>query len=79
MKPQEFFAILHGKKQRGWFTKEWAIARVLSNLNYYDAMALIPKSKLKKTWEEVKQKIRSKTIRDGYEFVLRKHALPATR
>lgn len=79
IKPQEFFALLKGKKEKGYFTKEWAIARVLENINYYDAMALVPSGELKKTWGKVKQKIFNKTIRDGYEFVLRRHSLPATR
>lgn len=86
IKPHEFFALLRsktsllkGKKGKGYFTKEWAIARVLENINYYDAMALVPSGELKKTWGKVKQKIFNKTIRDGYEFVLRRHSLPATR
>lgn len=38
----EFEEILKGKKVVGNFDQNWAIVRVLENLNYYDAMKLIP-------------------------------------
>lgn len=71
----QFEDILQGKNTLGKFDQPWAIARVLENLHYYDAIFLVPFASLAKNWDNVKSKIFIKGIRDGYEFVLHRHAL----
>jgi hypothetical protein len=71
----EFMEILAGQKQNGWFNQDWAISRVLENLNYYEAMTLVPFETLADHWESVKSRIFAQSIKDGYEFVLYRHAL----
>jgi hypothetical protein len=78
MNGEDFIAILHGDKQYGWFTKAWAISRILERLNYYDAMTLISPAELAAVWEELKPKLFNQTIRNGYEFILRRHTLPTS-
>lgn len=75
MTPGEFVEILEGKKQNGWFNQDWAISRVLENLNYYEAMSLVPINILLDHWKFVKSRIFAQSIKDGYEFVLHRHAL----
>lgn len=77
--PETFFSILEGKEERGWFTQDWAIARVLEHANYYDARALVPLSLLKERWHLVAQKLFHSSVRKGYEYVLHRYAVPATR
>jgi hypothetical protein len=75
----EFLEILSGKKQKGWFTQEWAIARVLEYAPYYQARQLIPLTQLREHWDVVRLKIRREDIKKGYDFVLRHHALSTLR
>ncbi|MEK7565820.1 MAG: hypothetical protein AAB506_02130 [Patescibacteria group bacterium] len=79
LSPQDFFAILDGEKSNGWFTQDWAIARVLDNLNYYEAMSLVSPKILSGHWPTVKKKLFKETIRDGYEFVLQRQSLSVAR
>ena len=74
----EFVEILTGQKQNGWFNQDWAISRVLENLNYYEAMSLVPFKTLANRWESVKPRLFVQSIKDGYEFVLHRHALSVT-
>ena len=74
----EFEEILSGKKKNGNLDQDWAISRILSNLNYYDAMHLIPYSVLKKRWSHIKGKLFNKTIQDGYEFLLHRYPVSIT-
>jgi hypothetical protein len=71
----QFEDILHGRNTLGKFDQPWAIARVLENLHYYDAISLVPFASLAKNWDNVKNKIFIKGIKDGYEFVLHRQAL----
>lgn len=75
--PSEFIKILNGENRKGWPDQDWAIARVLTHMNYYDATSLIPLDLLAKRWQFIKPKLFSKAIKNGYEFVLRRHSLPA--
>ena len=75
----EFEAILRGQKAEGSLDQDWAIARVLENLNYYDAIELVPVSLLKSRWEVVKKKLFKDSIKKGYEFLLQRHAVSNTR
>lgn len=75
---EEFEAILHNEKKIGSLDQSWAIARVLENLNYYDAMKLIPIDLLEKRWETVKNKLFKNSIKNGYEFVLQRHSISTT-
>ncbi len=77
--PADFFEILNGKKEVGRFNRAWAVSRVLENVNYYDAISLVPLSFIEKHWEEVKKKMFHLDIIRGYEFVLQKHALSSAR
>lgn len=77
MSQSQFEDILQGKNTMGSLDQSWAIARVLENLHYYDALSLVPFASLTKNWDNVKSKIFVKGIRDGYEFVLHRHALPS--
>ena len=72
-------AILRGKKTSGWLTQEWAIARALENLDYYSAVKLVGLKTLSDSWDNVKEKIYNKSIRRGYEFVLRRKTVPSAR
>ncbi len=69
----EFKTILLGKKKIGTFDQDWAISRVLENLNYYDAMVLVPYSVLKNRWRYVKGKLFNMAIKNGYEFLLQRY------
>ena len=74
----EFEAILRGEKAEGSLDQDWAIARVLENLNYYDALDLIPLGLLEKHWGIVKKKLFKDSIKRGYEFVLQRHSVSVT-
>ena len=77
--PQEQFeAILQGESKIGNFDQSWAIARVLENLHYYDALKLVPFATLQENWDNVKGKLFSRSIRSGYEFVIHRYSLPST-
>ncbi|EKD79899.1 MAG: hypothetical protein ACD_40C00268G0005 [uncultured bacterium] len=75
----QFEDILSGKNVLGTLDQSWAMARVLENLHYYDALDLVPFATLSKNWDNVKSKIFIRGIRDGYEFVLQRHSLPTAR
>ena len=69
----DFEAILRGEKVLGGLDQNWAIARILENLNYYTAMKLIPWEVLKKNWTLIKKKLFKDTIKTGYEFILQRY------
>jgi hypothetical protein len=70
---EEFEAILRGEKVLGNLDQSWAMARILENLNYYEAMKLISTELLRKNWEMVKGKLFKKSIKRGYEFILQRY------
>lgn len=74
----EFEAILAGEKVLGNLDQNWAIVRVLENLNYYDAMNLVPLNTLRSNWKEVQQKLFSSSIKNGYEFLLQRYPVSIT-
>ena len=71
----EFEAILRGQKVEGNLDQDWAIARVLENLNYYEAMNLVPYHLLKIRWPMVSRKLFRDSIKNGYEFVLQRYSV----
>lgn len=75
---EEFEQILTGEKEEGWFTREWAIARVLENLNYYQARDLVDWDFVRENWSQIKLKIFNKAIQEGYEYLLQKQPLSAS-
>jgi hypothetical protein len=79
LSPRDFFAILHNERAEGTFTQDWAIARVIENAPYYDALTLVPLTMLRTRWERVRSRVFNRDIVRGYEFVLRRDALPTTR
>ena len=74
-----FEAILRGEKVLGNLDQNWAIARILENLNYYEAMKLIPLELLRKNWELVKKKLFKYPIKNGYEFLLQRYPVSIAR
>jgi len=76
---EDFNKILLGEKKVGTFDQDWAISRVLENLNYYDAMTLIPYETLKERWSSVKEKLFNPSIKNGYEFLLHRYPLSLTK
>lgn len=76
---EAFESILLGKRTLGSFDQAWAIARVLENANYYEAIDLIPWDTLQSMWPVVKQKMFYTSIKDGYEYVLHRDALSTAR
>ncbi|MBU1017355.1 hypothetical protein KJ678_04320 [Patescibacteria group bacterium] len=79
LKLKDFQQILAGKKKMGWLNQEWAIGRVLENLNYYEARKLISLKQLAQYWPKVKKRIYNKTIKKGYDFVLHQYTLSTAR
>ena len=77
--PQNFFKILSGDQENGQYNREWATARVLENVNYYDAISLIDIEYLSKSWPRIKSRLFKPDIKHGYEYLLRKRALPTAR
>lgn len=77
--PEVFLSILSGKKTLGWFTQEWAIARVLENLDYYRAVDLIGFATLLQHWDQVKKSIHDPALKRGYEYALRANAVSSAR
>lgn len=75
----DFNKILTGEKKIGTFNQDWAISRVLENLNYYEAMKSIPYTALRERWGFVKGKLFNKTIINGYEFLLRRYPVSIAR
>ena len=73
MTQEEFEALLFGEKEMGTLNQEWAIARVLENLTYYEAMELVPRETMRRNWNGVKKRLFKKNIRDGYEFLLQRY------
>ena len=77
--PEEFERVLEGREERGWFNKEWATVRVLENLNYYQAKDLVDFGFLQQNWPQIKPRIFSKAIQEGYEYLLQRRALSPAR
>ena len=73
-----FFELLDGKVQKSWFDRNWATARDLENVNYYDAVNLVDIDYLKLNWSNIKRRIYNKAIKNGYDYILRKRALSIT-
>ena len=75
LSPEDFFDVLDKKRQMGWFTQDWAIARLLEHAPYYDTIALVPLGVIRERWEHIRPKLFNRAIRDGYDYVLRRYAL----
>ncbi|OIP87788.1 hypothetical protein AUK05_00390 [Candidatus Shapirobacteria bacterium CG2_30_35_20] len=79
LKQDDFEKILKGKKVMGKFDQLWAIKRVLENLNFYEAMAIIPKSLFISNWNKIRSKVFNRSIIKGYDFLLHRYTLSTTR
>jgi len=79
MTPQEFFLILDNNKAEGSLNRDWAISRVLENLNYYDAVSLVNPALIKQRWTSVRNKIHNSSIKRGYDYILQRSTLPTAR
>lgn len=74
----DFESILRGNKTIGQLNQAWAIQRILEHANYYQARTLVPLQLLAKHWSTIKSRIFNPTIRNGYDFLLQRHALSTT-
>lgn len=74
-----FFDLLNGRAQKPWFNRDWATARVLENVNYYDAMNLVDIDYLALNWINIKQRIYNTNIQKGYEYLLHRKTVSTTR
>ena len=74
----EFEAILAGKKVLGNMDQNWAITRVLENLNYYDAMNLVSLDTLRNNWNKEQPRLFNSSIKNGYEFLLQRYPVSVT-
>lgn len=85
LSPKDFFGLIKNEKKMadgsagGWFSRDWAIGRVLQYAPYYDAIALVSPDTIRERWNHIAPKIFNPAIRKGYEFALRKHAVSAPR
>ena len=75
---EEFNSILKGERSNGWLNQEWAVSRLLQHTNYYEVRSLLTLPEISKLWPKVKKTIKDKSLVQGYEFLLRRYALPAT-
>lgn len=75
----DFLKILSEEKVDGWFSQNWALVRMIENLNYYDFIHTVPLDLVASKWKDIKGKIYDKTKVKGLEYVLRKKALSVTR
>lgn len=70
---------MENKRVLGNFNQDWAIGRVLEHTNYYDAMNLVSLPTLREHWSTVKTRIFNKELAHGYEYLLQRQTLSATR
>lgn len=75
----DFEKILNGEKVMGKFDQPWAIKRVLENLNFYEAMSIVPKSLFISNWNKIKLKIFNRSIIKGYDFLLHRYTVSTAR
>lgn len=75
----DFEKILDGKLKKGSFDQVWAIKRVLENLNFYDAMKIVPKQLFVKNWKLIRSKIFNKSIIKGYDYLLHRYTISTTK
>jgi len=78
MTQNEFESILAGQKSIGSMDQNWAIVRILENLNYYDAMNLVSIDVLRSNWDKIQSKMFKSSIKNGYEFLLQRHPVSIT-
>ena len=76
---KDFEKILSGRKTNGSFDQLWAMKRVLENSNYYDAMSMVTKEMFIKNWETIKPKMFNRSIIKGYDFLLHRYSVSATK
>ena len=74
LSPQQFFDIVDNKNVLEKFNQDWAIGRVLENVNYYDALDLINPLVLLKRWDFIRDRIFNKEIKKGYDYILRRNS-----
>ncbi len=70
--PEEFYAILTGKLVKKWPDQAFCVARLLESVNWFKIVEVIDPEKLCHLWtDEVKKKIRHKTISEGMDYACR--------
>jgi len=79
LSPHEFQAILTGEFSQSGLDQHWAMARVLENAPYYQALKLIPLDSLQQHWPALRNKIHRQDIKKGYDFVLHQYALSTSK
>ncbi len=69
---EEFYAILTGKLQKRWPDQAFCIARLIESVNWFKIVKIIDPKELCRLWtEDVKRRIRHKTLKEGMEFACR--------
>lgn len=68
--PQEYLSMLDDNSENLTYNKRWAMVRTLERADYYTAMKLIGKDRLKKYWPKLRPKLRFDFLKESYDFVL---------
>jgi len=84
IEPGEIYDFISGERDNLYhFTKEMIFIRILERLPWYEILALFPFHILKKiVSKNTVEKLRSKSLREKYEYarrILHKEALPPSR
>jgi len=75
---EQYLEYLYGREEEGWFDQDWALARAVNNLNYYELRELIPLELLAENWSKIKDKIRDPAVKNGLEFVLQRETVSSS-
>jgi hypothetical protein len=68
---EEFLHMLNDSNQPELTRDQrWAMVRILERIDYYSAMRLIGRDRLKQHWAELKSSIRPEHIKDAYDFMV---------
>jgi len=69
--PVELYQLAAGTmKERGWFTREWALIRILSRLSWYDILSLFGVKEVKKILSSgIIKRIQDPSLRKQYEIL----------
>lgn len=70
--PEEFLAIIEGRLVKKWPDRAFCVARLLESVNWFKIVKVISPEALCKLWtDEVKKKVRFKTVKEGMDFACR--------
>jgi hypothetical protein len=75
--PEIFLDALQRGRTYKWITQEWALVRAMERLGYYDLLELVPLNLIVTKWPLIRDKVRMRHIKKGWDYVVRRHAVPA--